>query len=565
MSDWLALTEVASRPGLPERLVAWRDGGDLTRRDFLRQVGRWQLAFEAQAGTRWAIYIDDPFDFAAALYGAWHSGKIPYLPADAQAATLERLAGLVDGLAGDLPGAIGPSDISAEPPTKALDSNDTRLVMFTSGSGGVPVALEKRLAQLDAEIHTQHETFGRQWARHLDLSIFATVSHQHIYGLLFVVLWPLAAGRRFVTQRLAFPEEMAARLGPTPTLLVSSPAHLTRLPETLDWTLARRGVQAILSSGGPLPPDAAMTTERCLGRAPIEIFGSSETGGIAWRQRSVHGDRWQPLPQVEWRIDDGLLAVRSPYLPDAEWWLTADRVRADADGSFVLLGRADRIAKVEGKRVSLTAIERRLAESPLLVDARVLTMVVGSGLRVAAVVVPSVVGRALLTEQGRRAFNETLRAWLADTVERIALPRRWRHVAALPVNAQGKTTEAALASLFDADVPIRHWLERGANAARVELGVEAGDAAFEGHFPGMAILPGVIQLDWAILCARDAFALTAPVSGLEALKFRQPVLPGTRLAVEMQWNAAAQTMTFRITSATGVHASGRVRFASADV
>lgn len=565
MSDWLALTEVASRPGLAERGVAWRDGVALDRAAFLRQVGRWQASFEAHPGMRWAIYLEDPFDFAAALYGAWHSGKTPYLPGDAQPATVAGLTPLVDGMAGDLPGAIGPADVPADPPRQALAREDTRLVMFTSGSSGEPVALEKKLAQLDAEIHAQHELFGRHWARHADLCVYATVSHQHIYGLLFFVLWPLAAGRRFVTRRLAYPEEMAARLGPAPSILVSSPAHLTRLPEAIDWTPARRGLQAVLSSGGPLPPAAAMHATQCFGVAPIEIFGSSETGGIAWRQRSVHADHWQPLPQVEWRIDHGLLAVHSPYLPDAQWWLTADRVAAEADGSFVLLGRADRIAKIEEKRVSLSAIERRLSESPLLADQRVLALTIGNGPRVAAVVVPSDSGWALLATRGRRTFNEALRAWLADSVERVALPRRWRHVQALPVNAQGKTTEAALKALFDEDMPAVHWLERGATEARAEFSVEAGDAAFDGHFPAAAILPGVIQLDWAIRCARDCFALAGPVCGLEILKFQQPVLPGTRLSVALQWKPETRAVTFRSTSVKGVHASGRVLFTASDV
>ena len=565
MHRWLALTEVASHPGLAGRGVASRDGAALDRTAFLRQVGRWQAAFAARPGTRWAIHIEDPFDFAAALYGAWHGGKTPYLPGDAQPATIERLARLVDGMAGDLPGAIEPYDAPADPPTQALDRQNTHLVMFTSGSSGEPIALEKKLAQLDAEIHTQHEAFGKLWARHLDLCVHTTVSHQHIYGLLFHVLWPLAAGRRFATRRLDYAEEMATRLGPTPSLLVSSPAHLGRLPEAIDWTLARRGLQAILSSGGPLPPEAAQQVARCLGMAPIEIFGSSETGGIAWRQRSLHAERWQPLPHVEWRIDDGLLAVRSPYLPDARWWLTADRVRADADGSFVLLGRADRIVKIEGKRVSLSAIERRLAESALVGDGRVLTLAAGAGARVAAVVVPSDAGRALLAARGRRTFNETLRAWLADSVERVALPRRWRHVDALPFNAQGKTTEAALAALFDDGMPAVRWLGRSPTQATAEFDIDRGNVAFDGHFPDAAILPGVIQLDWVIRCARDCFALAAPVSGVEVLKFRQPVLPGTRLSVALQWDADARAMTFRAASSAGVHASGRVLFGISDV
>jgi acyl-coenzyme A synthetase/AMP-(fatty) acid ligase len=39
------------------------------------------------------------------------------------------------------------------------------------------------------------------------------------------------------------------------------------------------------------------------------------------------------------------------------------------DGGFVLAGRADRIVKIEEKRVSLSAIEQRLLASPLVREA----------------------------------------------------------------------------------------------------------------------------------------------------------------------------------------------------
>lgn len=565
MLNWLPLTEVASRAGLSARAVAWHDGAALDRPAFLREVGRWQAAFAARSGERWALFIQDPFDFSAALYGAWHAGKLPYLPGDAQAATVERLTQLVDGLAGDLPGGMGPAAEPAPQPRRSLDQDATRLVMFTSGSSGEPSALGKKLSQLDAEIHTQHEAFGARWAKHEDLRVYATVSHHHIYGLLFFVLWPLAAGRRFVTQRLAYAEEMAAHLGATPSVLVSSPAHLKRLPEAIDWTSARNGLQAVLSAGGPLPVEAALHAARVFGDSPIEVFGSSETGGIAWRQRTRHGDSWQPLPQVQWRIDDGLLAVRSPYLPDDEWWLTADRVRADAGGSFVMLGRADRVVKIEETRVSLSAIERRLGESPLVVEARALAIPVGVGLRVAAVVVPSPEGRAQLAARGRRAFNEALRAWLVDTVERIALPRRWRYVDALPENALGKTTEASLTALFNEDMPMIRWLEQGTNEARGEFTLAPTDPAFAGHFPQAAILPGVIQLDWAIRGGRECFALSAPVRRLEALKFQQPIFPGARVSLALQWKVETRSLSFRMSFPTGVHSSGRILFATSDV
>src|SRR5262249_49086372 len=136
------------------------------------------------------------------------------------------------------------------------------------------------------------------------------------------------------------------------------------------------GLRAVFSSGGPLPPEAADATLALLGAAPVEVYGSSETGGVAWRQRARHGDTWQPLPGIEFRVDGGELAVRSPHLPELEWFHTAARATLAADGmdGFELHGRADRIVKIEEKRVSLTALEQRLAISGDVAEARVLML-----------------------------------------------------------------------------------------------------------------------------------------------------------------------------------------------
>ncbi len=438
------------------------------------------------------------------------------------------------------------------------------MVLFTSGSGGESLAIAKSLAQLQAEIDAQQALHGRNWsAAGPGLACWATVSHQHIYGLLFVVLWPLASGSRIATPRLAYAEQLAERVGPEPALLVSSPAHLKRLPDGLDWSTARKALRAVLSSGGPLPPESALQAAQCFGDSPIEIYGSSETGGVAWRKRALHGERWNVLAAVEWRIEadqGGLLALRSPFLPDDQWFITADRVRAEPDGGFTLLGRADRIVKIEERRVSLTAIERLLAASPLVAEVRALTLAHGHGLRVAAVLVPSASGAALLRDGERQTLIASLRQTLHQQVDRIAWPRHWRFVDSLPINSQGKVTEAALAALFTLPPPWR-WLAHSENSARAERFAEAGLAGFEGHFPGAAILPGVIQVAWAVDAGREAFALAAPVRRIETLKFQQVVRPGTRLTLTLQWEPATRKLQFRYESHAGVHGSGRLCYA----
>ncbi|MCC2676222.1 MAG: hypothetical protein K0R58_3169 [Ramlibacter sp.] len=559
MTDWLSLTRVGLA-GPAGRAVAVRNGELLPHARFAADVARWQAAFASVRGSRIAIYFDDSYDFACALFGAWHARKVAVLPGDAQPATLETLLPQVDACAGDLPGSLRPA-AEAGAPLSPLDLRETLAVIYTSGSSGRPLALQKRLAQLEAEVQHLEAVFGARLDEDGAPSIHSTVSHQHIYGLLFLVAWPLAAGRVVAVEKIAYPEQMAERLGPAPSVLVSSPAHLRRLPEGLDWTPARSGLRSIFSSGGPLPPEASEQAHALTGQSPIEVYGSSETGGVAWRQRALHGDAWTPLPDVKWRLKDDTLCVKSTHLDGDDWWETSDRAKALDDGRFVLQGRADRIAKVAEKRVSLVAMEEALVATGLLVEARTLMVEDTLGPRLAVVGVPSAAGTELLKTQGKRALNDRLRAELLRGFERVVLPRRFRYLRELPVNTQGKATEALLSMLFKPELPPVQWRDRRLPQAALSLEIVPQLRVLEGHFPGAPVLPGVVQLDWAIAFARQAFPGMPPrFLRVDQLKFQQPVLPPLQLELAMEWSAEAGHLSFRYSSQHGAHSSGRVMF-----
>ena len=526
------------------------------REQWRMRVRAWREALASCAGRDVALACDDSLEFSAALFGAWQAGATPWLPGDALPATLDALRDRGLMFAGDLPGGLRAEDVVAQDDAAlhALDAEACALVLFTSGSTGEPVAIRKSLRQLDAEVDALERVFGAQAGD--DAVVHGTVSHQHIYGLLFRILWPLSTGRMFVPQRLAYPEQMTT-LGPQPAVLIASPAHLKRLPDTQDWQRLASALRVVFSSGGPLPVDAALNVQRLWGQAAIEVFGSTETGGIAWRCGDGSRAPWQPLPQVEWRIDAGLLDVRSSHLPSSEWWSTSDRARDAGGGCFELLGRADRIVKLEERRISLDAIQLRLQDSDLLDEVRVIALP-GHRVLLAVAAVASANGQRLLDAEGRPALVERLRAWLAGHCDPIALPRRWRFLEALPVDARGKTRERDLAALFRPLMPEPSWQSREHDKATATLLASADLAAFEGHFPQVAVLPGVVLVDWAVRLGREAFGVSGNLQLMEALKFQQLVRSGALLTVELDWRPGL--LGFRFSSARGVHASGRLRF-----
>ena len=157
-------------------------------------------------------------------------------------------------------------------------------------------------------------------------------------------------------------------------------------------------------------------------------------------------------------------------------------------------------------------------------------------------------------------MNDRLRTALLRSVERVALPRTWRYVRTLPMNAQGKTTEALLAALFNPSMPDVRWLQREAGAARVALDIVPGLAVFDGHFPDIPILPGVAQLHWVAELAEECFGISGSFRRCDALKFQQPVIPGMQLTLDLKWDEASGRLDFRYASSAGVHASGRMVF-----
>ena len=97
-------------------------------------------------------------------------------------------------------------------------------------------------------------------------------------------------------------------------------------------------------------------------------------------------------------------------------------------------------------------------------------------------------------------------------------------------------------------------------AIRTEATVPESSTIFEGHFPGTPILPGVTQLDWAILLGRELFPIPPDFLRMEVIKFQQVISPGTTLTFELTWNAERGVLSYKITSVSGSHASGRIAF-----
>lgn len=508
---------------------------------------------QARGIQRVAVHLNDAGELAIALLGAWQAGVSVLLPADLQPQTRQRWAADVDAWlteAGDLDALYQPAVAAA-----ALDLDTCQLSLCTSGSSGEPKRIDKTLRQLANEVQALEALWGADLGQ---ACIIGSVATQHIYGLLFRVLWPLCAGRTFVREQLPFPEDLQRVSRQHPHFAwVASPALLKRMGDNLDWA-ALSTVKRVFSSGGALPGDAADSLHQRLQQWPTEILGSSETGGIAWRQGHAP---WQPFADVQLSQDaDGALRIASPYLPAGHVEQTADAAQIHADGRFELLGRLDRIVKLEEKRISLPMLEQALADHAWVAEAR-LGVVQENRASLGALVVLSGDGLHALRNQGRRTVTQTLRQHLGQHCEALALPRRWRLLRQLPLNSQGKLPQAHIEALLLAPRPkapdVLGQVESDGEWT-LQLSIPPDLAYFSGHFPHTPVLPGVVQVEWAFNLGQQLLDLPPTFAGMEVLKFQQLVRPGDVVELHLRFDRERGKLYFAYRNDSAACSSGRV-------
>lgn len=535
--------------------IAYHAGHYYTGEQFHAAVTAWTQRFKAQSTQDYALYTEAAYPFAVLLFALFHAGKKVWLASNNRPTTAQQLqqhCQLIGDWTIQQDAAIGwadsfGSDITLSP----LNPTDTQLIIFTSGSTGDAKPIIKQLAQLQCECSTLENYWGKQLA---DSEVLSTVSHQHIYGLLFRVLWPLFAGRCFHSACYLNPESLIDNAQDNAACWIASPAQLKRLAVDSPWQGISK-LTAIFSSGGALPAAAAQQIFQHSNQAVIEIYGSSETGGIAWRQQSA-----------AWTLFNGMSLIKtadqwqltSPYLPESV--MLDDQLSLQANGQFMLHGRLDRIVKIEEKRLSLTELEHCLLATPWLSEAFTLLISTHRDLIAAAVVLTDA-GQQQLATVGRNHFIQQLRATLHQRFEAVLLPKKWLFFNSLPLTTQGKIDQPLLMQLFNTDqtkLPQLQSINSHLNNIKLGLKVPASLIYFPDHFANYPILPGVVQIAWVAHFGKLFFALEQPFLTLEVIKFAKLIHPNDELTLTLHWKPDTGKLQFSFSSPQGIHSSGRL-------
>lgn len=457
-------------------------GQDINCRQWQQQVARLRDVFIQQPQKTWLLFCQDSYQFSLYFFALIAANKRLVLPPSGQILQLQECMLHAEIFLGDIASNSDGDSLATEQPSfscfdiQALQvtftdeqancatiddalvfSPNSEVIFFTSGSSGQAKAINKTLEQLIIEVEQLEKTFSSQLqpTDNKPVVVMATVSHQHIYGLLFKLLWPLWVGRDLYLQSFAYPEHLVQKvneLNDRTVCLISSPAYYHRLLNDNVLVTVKDQLKVLFSSGGPLNPEAAISLKTSLNISPVEVFGSTETGGIAWRQRTnVSDDIWQVFSDIQCKAESisQKLVVLSPYVDKTNWYQTDDRIELVDKQRFKLLGRADRIVKIEEKRCSLDDITTKLLTHDWVDHAYVLVdEQIGKRRCLAAVVELSSIGKKAFANEKKFNFDRQLKSHLKQYFEAIVVPRKFRYLEEMPYNAQGKLNKKYLESLF---------------------------------------------------------------------------------------------------------------------
>lgn len=574
-----------SLPLLAERalgsVLAWRGGHAISAGQFVAEAQA--LARQLPATARPINLCQDRYLFALGFAAALLRGQTSLMPPNALPETLRQLQGLGGAAAivlSDDPGADSgglPLLLIERPaglaPAQALPGVAAELeavCLLTSGSTGPPQPHAKTWGALVLNIQSAAERLAQhlQRADLQGLTLVATVPAQHSYGFESTVLLAMLGGAAFDAGRPFYPADIAGSLArvPLPRALVTTPFHLKTL---LLAGVALPRTELTLSATAPLSPQLAAQAEAAFDGCLVEIYGCTEAGQVASR-RTTAGEIWTTLGELQLSsqrqtTDDGsdgaeafIVSGGHVLQPTA----LADVLELADERHFRLLGRANDLIHVAGKRSSLAHLNFHLNRIDGVEDGAFWLpdeVVEGVVRPLVFVVAPSLSGAQVI-------------AGLRQSLESVFVPRRVVHVAQLPRAATGKLTAQALRQFALAALAAPAAAPQAPSEAvaaqdlsvQGEFTIGADHPAFNGHFPGQAVLPGVVLMSLVMQTLATAPELAARLGAtpcIDSLKFLAPVGPDTRLQVHIAPQGGG--LAFVVSAAQCVVARGQLSAALA--
>ena len=529
---------------LDNDFVAFFHGGKKIKfSEFAIDVARYARLFSKINSTDVVLFIpENIYLFYVCFMALLQSGHDIILPASL---TVQNIPGLLEKtniLVTDLTKTIdGFEIVDLDKVDENVGANfnfvsmDNRILyFFTSGSTGTPKCIRKTFNMISAEIqmhNSMHDDILTQ-----SPVFVASVMPYHMYGLLWQFLLPLASGCSADLDVIFTPEEVQAKQAIYEKIVfITTPSFLDSITRYNGQYSFANNCIYILSSGSLLRPETSQSAMNMFGVSPFEVFGSTETGGVASRQQ-INGPFWHVFKPVNAHVDEmGRIVVASDFCCSVPYQMS-DGVEFIDNKTFLLKGRADRLVKIAEERVSLIEVESAVEAFEFVSCCYVCAMDWNNRTILGCVLTLTDKGKDFIVLHGRHEFITQLKKHLGQYFKPVIIPRKFRIVNNLPMNRQGKIQRDSVMCLLSSNVvePIMQNIEKTDKFLSADLTFLGTSDYFKGHFDGYPILPGVVQMLFVTRFIKDFFNTDIKKYEISKLKYSSLILPDTKIHFELK-------------------------------
>ena len=545
------------------------------------------------------IFLDDTYEFIAALFGTILAHKEPYLlnsPSNTQNDMLLLdskflnselfCQNLVDetplskNLGGggggnqklnksSLQNSFDNSTLSKIPPKIHLDK--ARFFIQTSGSSGEPKFIAKNIYQMLCEAKFLAEFFHlNDYTKDNMPTFIGAIPHRHLFGLTFKVFLPLVCGGVVLKEQFLYHHFLINALDTHKNvILLASPTALDIVQK--DDISKISPPKAIFCAGSPLDSHLRAGLEKRFGddlKHFVEIYGSSETGIIGYQAqkytpKSSTQSTFHTFPPVKLKLDSSSrLMISSAWLDSFEGeraeFLSNDCAKIHSDGTFTLLGRYDRIIKLNETRINLDFVESSLKSSNLIENVRVGKL--DGQTRLSAIIVLSDEGKKVFRISGKKGIKSAIKSSLSSQI--ISALRYFHIRSCLPHNEQGKITLKAFEECANAKItptfrPISQNLSNEVKTCTLEAYIDEGCFYFDGHFADFPLVPGFVELGFALENAGKYLGISLEsISKIQSVKFSSFLRPCDNARLELE--KSEDRLSFTLYANDKICSSGKI-------
>lgn len=408
----------------------------------------------------------------------------------------------------------------------------------TSGSSGQPKIIKKSLFNLIREAEDIKEMF---FGAEKELVFSTTTVFHHLFGMTFCFMTPIIGGFTIDLRNKNFPENVQDKNA----CLVTSPSFLAKMKK-YDTPFAEMP-KFLVAAGAKLEDDVFKYFEDK--SKIIEIYGSTETGVVAYRTASCYKYLTKfPNVKIE-QIEEKNYKISSDYFYEDEIELHDEILFSEPD-RMLIFGRADRILKINEKRISPAEIENTIKNSELVEEVYCLKV----EQKLAAAVVLTPLGIDYFKKNGQLELSKFLKSLVAGDVK----PQKWRFLPEIYKTDTGKIDKNKIEEIFMTNVsfPIVSEQKFSENYAEYTLFFPVKSNFFRGHFPSFEILPGVAELYFVLFFANAAFKTPMEAQVMKKIKFSHIIFPDRDVTLKMVNNE--RLVEFAFLSGEKVCATGMI-------